>query len=86
MKVRLFPAKVLKYGSDSSTRIKAIANAKQPKKHDSPRNWYINCFLEAPTAFRMLISTARLPARAVDKLIKLKHAIVNINSAETAKI
>ena len=69
VKERLLLVKSLREGSNAAVAINASIKAKNVTKMDSLKNCPINCWRNAPTAFRIPTSLARLAERAVAKFM-----------------
>ena len=76
----------LKRGSDSKTVPIAKRKERRLTKTDSVRNCTIKLFLRLPNTFLMPTSLARLDECAVERFIKLTHAISRIKIAIAEKI
>jgi hypothetical protein len=63
-----------------------MANAIMLINRDSPRNCVISERFCAPSTLRMPTSAERFEERAVDKFMKLMHAINKVNNAIEARI
>src|SRR6478735_7884479 len=76
-----FPVKEFSDGNRNIIAAVAITIEMIDNRTDSPVNCKSNCLRSAPTTFLTPISLALLNDLAVDKLMKLKHAISNTNKA-----
>src|SRR5690242_8337013 len=68
-------------GNNKATAIIARTKAIEVKINDSQKNCEINCFLFEPNVFLMPTSFARFSLLAVERFIKLMHAINKIITA-----
>src|SRR5690606_17327419 len=85
-KTKDLPAMLLKKGSRSTAKNKANTIEIPLYKKDSVMNWMTSAPRSEPMVFRIPTSFARAAALAVDRLIKLIMAIININAAIPPKI
>src|ERR1044072_322349 len=74
-------ASVLKYGSRIQANISPSTNEKKLYNNDSAKNCWIKLLRCEPTTLRKPTSLARLADLAVERLIKLIHAITKIKPA-----
>ena len=65
---------------------KAIITPMNANKNDSPRNCFMRSYFPAPITFLTPTSLALFDARAVDKFMKLMHAMMSMNKATAEKI
>ena len=84
--LRCFPVRLLYSGIRASTSIKAITRLVKLIITDSKRNWVMSDFLSEPKVLRIPTSLALSADLAVDRLIKLIHAITRMNKAMSRKI
>src|SRR4030095_8253255 len=84
--VRFLPEIREKAGSRSFVMASASTNAIVLINNDSPRNCFINELFSAPNTCRTPTSDERLEERAVDRFIKLMHAISRVNKAIEPRI
>ncbi|MBA7548615.1 hypothetical protein ES705_41079 [subsurface metagenome] len=68
---------------NKSIKKMAMFKAINTINNDSPKNCLISCCLPAPTTFLMATSFVRVIYFAVDRFIKLMHAISSINRERT---
>ena len=73
--------KLLNAGTKSAVIANAIKKAMRLIMSDSPRNCDIRDFFSAPNTFLIPTSAERLDERAVERFMKLIHAINNVNNA-----
>src|SRR6266542_1814670 len=83
---KFLPETCEKAGNKSCVIPKAITNNKILISNDSPRNCLTNDCFFAPSTLRIPTSAERFEERAVDKFIKLIHAINKVNKAIEARI
>src|SRR5215207_6238327 len=76
-----FPERRLKYGSNNIANTSAMANERKLNNVDSVRNCLIRLYLSEPMTFLNPTSLARLADLAVDRLIKLMHAMISMKHA-----
>ena len=74
-------ARVLNTGKNKYTKRSAKHIAANDKMIDSPKNCPIISILEAPTTFRIPTSLALFMERAVERFMKLIHAIKRMITA-----
>src|SRR5215468_4811412 len=79
--VKSLPETREKAGSRSLVKRSAITNAIMLINKDSPRNCFINDPFSAPNTLRTPTSDERLEERAVERFMKLMHAISKVNKA-----
>src|ERR1043165_1684978 len=76
----------LRKGNVSNNKGNAISTLIRDNKNDSLINCFMRYDLSAPTTFLMPTSFALLDARAVERFMKLIHAITCISIAMSNKI
>ena len=84
IKNRLFkrsvlPVRLVKTRSKGPNAIRTKKIAITAKISDSPKNWKMIFFLNAPKAFLIPISLALFMERTVERFMKLTEAIIRIN-------
>src|SRR5215813_10762234 len=85
-RLKLLPDTCEKAGSNNRVTPNAIAKAIKLISNDSPRNCLMREDFSAPNTFRIPTSAERLDERAVDKFMKLMHAISKVNKAIEARM
>src|SRR5690349_11594966 len=75
------PARVLKYGTSVHATTRANTNDSRLMTTDSVKNWLTMFILSDPTTFLSPTSFALLADLAVERLMKLIHAITSIKQA-----
>src|SRR5215212_3067849 len=85
-KFNCFPARMLKALSEEPMINSASVMERKLYIKDSVINWKMRRDLNAPTVFRTPTSFARLADLAVERFIKLMHAIRIIKAAMAAKM
>src|SRR6266487_301166 len=83
---RFFAETELKAGNKSSTKTIAKIKAIKLISTDSPRNCATKDFFSAPSTLRIPTSDERLEERAVERFMKLIHAINKVNIAMEARM
>jgi len=86
VKVRVESVTDEKAGSRMTTSRNARTIAIRDSTRDSPRNWRINWPRSEPRVLRTPTSRARPVARAVDRFMKLMHAMTSTNRAITPRM
>ena len=80
-KLNCFPATSENKGNNILVKASAKANAISDMRIDSPMNCQIRDFFSAPKTFRTPTSADLFEDRAVDRFMKLMHAINNVKRA-----